>query len=884
MKQRLFALLFGLLSCHLAVSQNEYNKKNVDRTAMSFYDGLQTFRAMEYSVTADPQSQKVYRLQTLSENGFPEIQVIGVDSLDGVFFEDKTPYDNNFTDNSTPFLSGEAVQLFAGVQKVMKTLDDRFQWKGIDGTGTIPVQLIMQNSDKSSLFFNSYAYYDVEDHYFVFGKSIQNATPLWCAVDLVAHEFSHAVMQYRSNVLSFPSSCAELRSIDEGLADVFGVYIKNKILQTTPQNYNWLMGESAIQPLQDIRDPKSYNSADTYKGQYYSNVCDHTSSVQGGMGIVPKWFYLLSAGFAGSATNDLGYQYGNLTGIGVEKAIHIIWNSIPDLKGHSTYSSLKTYTLKAAELLYGLNSAEYLATDKAWCAVGVCDNNLPFFTIYPANTASNVDPWPGVKINFSWDDDPRVKEVEVQMSLKYDFSDNPQAVKVNNFDKLFKPGGGVVYRGSATGYFLPGATVYVRAKITQADPNFCKGLNPLCKVYQQYTPTNILVLSDKKAEFWHGVPSAGFIGNAWDNPKLEWKPVADAEEYTFQIAQDKNFINFIDTESISSTGSFPESGIITTNKLEPDKYYYIRVRARRSNLFNNVGAWSKTDSLKVHTPPTSVLQALNQKPNDLPTVVSSLGFGVNYYTAPGATQYLVQVATDDAFANIVRSQVVPGNQTNALITLPALTDQTNLFVRVLPQKGVAYATCTNVWRIKTDKSATLLAMAGPDPKIPIPYKTYFGKIFKWNGGTVNLGLVDHFKVRVEEKESGQVAFFNTPGKALEKEIVDQLMYDDHIGIDVSVLAVGPQGSETEFSPAFSYTICQDQPIPKFPNDNDKIDPALPVTITWEPSLWQEPGEQYLVTILSNGIPVNGFNNALPCRLRCCCLQDSRQWKKLHADH
>ncbi|MGN7887680.1 hypothetical protein [Dyadobacter sp. 22481] len=194
------------------------------------------------------------------------------------------------------------------------------------------------------------------------------------------------------------------------------------------------------------------------------------------------------------------------------------------------------------------------------------------------------------------------------------------------------------------------------------------------------------------------------------------------------------------------------------------------------------------------------------------------------------------------------------------MTLPALADQTNLFVRVLPQKGVSYATCTNVWRIKTDQNETLLAMTGPDPKIPIPYKTYFGKIFKWNAGTVNLALVDHFKVRVEEKESGQVAFFNTPGKALEKEIVDQLIYDDHLGIEVSVLAVGPQGAETGLSSVFSYTICQDQPIPKFPNDNDKIDPALPVTITWEPSLWQEPGEQYLVTILSNGIPVNGFNN------------------------
>lgn len=496
MKQSLFALLFGLLSCHMAVSQNEYNKKNVDRTAMSFYDGLQTFRAMECTVTADPQSQKVYRLETLPENGFPAIDLQGVDNGAKVFFEDKTPYDNMFTDNPTPYLSAEAVQLHYGFQKVMKAFDQRFGWKGIDGTGTAPIHIAIENSDGTP--DDSYAYYsfNLNTEYFAFGRGVQKSTPLFGSIDAIAHEFSHAIMQRMNNVTSVPSPCAEYRSIDEGLAHVFGIYIKNKILQSNPQNYNWLILEPVMSVPHDLGNPKSHLSADTYKGQYYLNTCSPIYTIHGGFGVVGRWFYLLSSGFTGSAINDLGYQYSNLTGIGVEKAIQIIWNAVPNIKNYTDYPGFRTLTLKATEQLYGL-----------------------------------------------------------------------------------------------------------------------------------------------------------------------------------------------------------------------------------------------------------------------------------------------------------------------------------------------------------------------------PYKTYFGKIFKWNAGTVNMALVDHFKVRVEEKESGQVAFFNTPGKALEKEIVDQLIYDDHLGIEVSVLAVGPQGAETGLSSVFSYTICQDQPIPKFPNDNDKIDPALPVTITWEPSLWQEPGEQYLVTILSNGNPVNGFNNA-----------------------
>ncbi|MHA4737797.1 M4 family metallopeptidase [Dyadobacter sp. MSC1_007] len=868
MKRALFVFtIFALfLKNQFTFSQTLHNAKNVDRTAMSYFDGLQTFRALEYTVNPDPLSDKIYRLQTLPENGFPAIILKGLIQSSLHSFEDKSPYSNVFTDNSTPYTSPEAVQTLVGFEKVMEEYNQRFSWKGIDGIGVAPINVKLENSDETAPSSPIYAAFIKTSNFevFNFGRSITNSDPFVNVVDIIAHEYSHAILRYKSGIgADKPEVCSEFRTLNEGIADVFGLYIKNRVKKNSPQNYNWIFADQIPTQARDASNPKSIGFADTYNGQNFVNLCSTDYKEHPGGGVLQKWFYLVASGSQGSATNDLGYMYSNLTGIGVEKAIQIVWDAIPFLKVYSDYPAFKSFTLQAAEQLYGLNSPEYIAVQKSWCAVGVCDNNLPIFSLSPANATSGVDPWPGVSIHLSWDNDKRIQEWEVQMSTKYDFSENVQAVKVSSFDALFKPGGGVVYVGEATGYYHPSETVYTRAKITKADADFCKGLNPLCQLFQQFSPTHAFKLDDKKPQFWHGVPTAGFIVNAWNNPSIFWKSVPNAEKFTFQVATDKDFANPVFTGSANYTGNFTESGIVNT-ALEIDKKYYVRVRAERNNsakIINNFGAWSKTDSLQTFAPSTSVLQALNQKPNDLPATVSSLGFGVDWYAAPGAVQFLVQVATDDAFSNVIASKVASGNVTATLVTLPAIADQTNLFVRVLPQKGFVYAACTNVWRVKTDKNAMLLAMSGPDPKDPIAYKSYFGKIFKWTANTVDLNLVHHFKVYVKEKTSNLITTFTTPGKALEKEITDQLMFDDQQGIEVSVSAVGPLGAESGLSPSFNYTICADQPFPKFPGDFDQIDPSKNFTITWDPSLWFEPGDQYLVTILSNGVPINGFNNA-----------------------
>jgi hypothetical protein len=68
------------------------------------------------------------------------------------------------------------------------------------------------------------------------------------------------------------------------------------------------------------------------------------------------------------------------------------------------------------------------------------------------------------------------------------------------------------------------------------------------------------------------------------------------------------------------------------------------------------------------------------------------------------------------------------------------------------------------------------------------------------------------------------------------------------------------GVKSVLSAPFSYNICRDHPNPKFPSD-DKIDPSKSMTITWEPSLWKEPSDNFLVTISDNNGPIAGFNNA-----------------------
>lgn len=845
-------------------AQMIYNQKNTTQNVYNLqYSSALPTRVMEYS-TDQAGTILERRLETLPENGLPAMKVRTLNDLyEEIPYVNTPPFNSLFDNGLFGFQNcGDAGTLLFGTEVSLKIIQDKFGWSGIDNLGENGKPVVWNVVAPKTPAFNTSVNYSPEAKEFYYVTDGTEPEKI-LKIDAVCHEMVHAIMHTKigSATLEGVDPCSERKVLEEALGDIIGLYVLNEYEQNSPAFYQWTWSQGTAYPGRPFENPNAINLPDTYYGNFFANSCpaDGNYLKHKNATVVDHFYYLLAAGTTGTETNDLGYAYA-FNGIGVNKAVQIVWKCIDYLSVKSTFADLKKATLTAAEQLYGLHSTEYLAVMDAWCAVGICDNNLGPFSMSPAHATNSVEPWPGVQVNVTWEGLP-VDEWEVQMATNAAFTENVQNILIKNFSVVLKPGGGSAYSGFATGYYHPGQMVYARARITKASATFCKGYNPLCVLVQQYGPAHAFVLDEKKTKFWHTVPGDSWTLNSWNNPSVEWKSVTNTQQYTLQVADDAAFSKIIYSGTTPANGNFSVQGSINAN-LDPDKTYYTRVRAERLNslsITDNFGAWSDTETIKTMVPRTSVIQALKQKPGDPASAVSSMGFWVNWQPYPGSTHYIVQVADDNAFANIVRTQTVQGNASAVEVLLPPVADQTNLFVRVLPQQGAAFGICDNVWRVRTDKNATVPLMKTPADGSAFPFQAFLGT-FTWNGGTLNLNLVDHFEVHFTEKTSNLTSIFMTQGKVFDILLKDPLLYDDKQGFKVRVLAVNPLGAKSALSAPFNFTICPDHPGVSFPGDLGKVDPSKNFNIEWHPSAWFDPGSQFLVTIQDNGIPLPGFNN------------------------
>ncbi|SEJ84350.1 Thermolysin metallopeptidase, alpha-helical domain [Dyadobacter sp. SG02] len=844
-----------------------YNEKNVTQDVLTehYYNSV-PMRVMEYST--DPGGSILERrLEILPENGLPSVRIRTINDLfEEIPYVNQPPFDAFFDNGLFGFKNSvDAATLLFGTEVALKVIKDKFGWIGLDNQAVNSKPIIWNILGQIKPSFVASAYYNPIAKEFLL-KSDGNEPEKISHIDVVGHELIHGIIDTKVGNINLQkvSPCSERRVLEEALADIIGVYILNEYEQNSPAFYKWTHGKGFMVPGRSFDDPNSKQQPDTYFGNYYENVCpidgdfpEHQNAT-----VIDHWYYLLAVGTTGTETNDLGYSY-QLSGIGINKAIQIIWNCLDHLNAKTDFKDLKKITLTVTEQLYGLHSTEYLAVMDAWCAVGICENNLGPFYMSPAHGASGVEPWPGVNVNVTWEGLP-VDEWAFQMATNTAFTENVQNVLIKNFNVVIKPGGGSAYSGFATGYYRPGERVYARARITKAGANFCKGYNPLCVLYQQYGPAHAFTLDDKQTKFWHAVPGDHWTVNPWNDPSISWKSVANAEQYVYEVAEDDTFTKIVFTGNAPFSGNFSESGAINT-PLQPDKEYYTRVRAKRfntPNLTDNNGAWSETEVINVITPRTSVLQAVNQKPGDPAAEVGSLGFWVGWHPFPGSTQYIIQIATDEAFQNIIRTKTVAGNLSTALIELPSLPDGSYLSVRVLPQNGPAFGLCDKFWRVKTKEATATPLMKSPANGTAFPFNAFLG-VFEWKANSLNLNLVHHFEIHFKKKSSNLTSIFLTPDKTFSMSLVDASLFDSKQGFEVAVLAVGPLGAKSALSPPFNYNICPDQPEVVFPVDLvSQVNVAQDLVVKWKDSKWFDPGSTYLVTIsdATTSAVVPGFSN------------------------
>lgn len=316
---------------------------NVPATGTSLYNGTVSF-------TAD-NSAGPYRLRQTADGG-------GIQTFD---LRNGTNYNTavDVTSSSTNFTSHpKGVQAHFGAEQTYKYYYQKYGRNSYNNSGAI----IKSYVSYSTNYVN--AFWDGSRMTYGDGDGV-NYGPL-VSLDICGHEITHGVTEYSANlVYSYQSG-----ALNESFSDIFGESIEKFASGTN----DWLMGDDigaggSGGALRSMSNPNAYGDPDTYLGTNWYSGSGDSGGVHTNSGVQNFWFYVLSVGKSG--TNDLGNSY-SVTGIGMDKAAAIAYRNLTVyLNANSQYSDARNGAIQAAKDLYGVGSAEEIATTNAWYAVGV---------------------------------------------------------------------------------------------------------------------------------------------------------------------------------------------------------------------------------------------------------------------------------------------------------------------------------------------------------------------------------------------------------------------------------------------------------------------------------------------------------------------------------
>ncbi|MFB2896539.1 M4 family metallopeptidase [Aerosakkonemataceae cyanobacterium BLCC-F50] len=186
------------------------------------------------------------------------------------------------------------------------------------------------------------------------------------AVDVIAHELTHGVTENEAALIYYGESGA----LNESFSDVFGALVKQRLLNQTAEQADWIIGEGlftekingvGIRSMKEPgtayndpllgKDPQPANVKDQYRGR------DDNGGVHINSGIPNRAFYL-------AAIEIGGYAW--------EKAGRIWYIALRDrLRSRANFRRAANTIIAIAGELYGPESLEQKAVRNAWQQVGV---------------------------------------------------------------------------------------------------------------------------------------------------------------------------------------------------------------------------------------------------------------------------------------------------------------------------------------------------------------------------------------------------------------------------------------------------------------------------------------------------------------------------------
>jgi thermolysin len=195
----------------------------------------------------------------------------------------------------------------------------------------------------------------------------QNWDYLAGGLDIVAHELSHGVTDFTSNLIYFGESGA----LNEAFSDVMGISVEFFFQPpgSGALRADYIVGEDVVRPggIRNLANPGVFGDPDHYSKRFIGGA--DNGGVHLNATIVGHAFFLAIEGGT-NRTSGLAVQgVGGGSRDQIEKSFYRAFTQL--LPANATFSVARAATIQAAQDLYGGNSAALRAVTQAWTAVGV---------------------------------------------------------------------------------------------------------------------------------------------------------------------------------------------------------------------------------------------------------------------------------------------------------------------------------------------------------------------------------------------------------------------------------------------------------------------------------------------------------------------------------
>ncbi|WP_162984987.1 M4 family metallopeptidase [Mesonia aquimarina] len=337
---------------------------DVPGTGQTLYSGSQ-------SITCDSYEGN-YRLRETGRN-IQTYNATNATNLTSGGFTGATDYINS----STTWSSNPAIDVHWGMEVTYDFYLNEIGRDSYDNNGGLirqylnsPLTQANQGGDPNNAFALEAPY-----NMMVYGLGDGQFMNPVVGLDVEGHEFTHLVINNNGNGgLTYQG---ESGALNESFADIFGICVEFY----SGVDPDWLIGENIIISgsfFRSMSDPNGGEQPDTYNGNYWVDPNDlffDNGGVHINSGVQNYWFYLLAEG--GVGTNDLGDSY-SVSGVGLANARDIAYHSLTNyLPPNASFFDAYYGSLQAAEDLFGNSSAEYIAVEEAWYAVGIGSDEEP---------------------------------------------------------------------------------------------------------------------------------------------------------------------------------------------------------------------------------------------------------------------------------------------------------------------------------------------------------------------------------------------------------------------------------------------------------------------------------------------------------------------------